>query len=161
MPQLEIHTYPSQIFWLIVCFFTLYIVMANMIIPRIADIIEQRRKKINDAIDKANELKKKAEISLEKYQAALAAATAEADKSLNKTQDELNKLIENKQTELEESLKEKIAADETEIRKSKEAALKEVKTLSEKLALDVVKKIGLKEISPQQIKSALKKIEEK
>lgn len=132
-----------------------------MIIPRIADIIEQRRKKINDAIDKANELKKKAEISLEKYQAALAAATAEADKSLNKTQDELNKLIENKQTELEESLKEKIAAGETEIRKSKEAALKEVKTLSEKLALDVVKKIGLKEISPQQIKSALKKIEEK
>ena len=132
-----------------------------MIIPRIADIIEQRRKKINDAIDKANELKKKAEISLEKYQAALAAATAEADKSLNKTQDELNKLIENKQTELEESLKEKIAAGEAEIRKSKEAALKEVKTLSEKLALDVVKKIGLKEISPQQIKSALKKIEEK
>ena len=98
---------------------------------------------------------------MEKYQAALAAATAEADKSLNKTQDELNKLIENKQTELEESLKEKIAAGEAEIRKSKEAALKEVKTLSEKLALDVVKKIGLKEISPQQIKSALKKIEEK
>ena len=86
MPQLEISSYPSQLFWLIVCFFSLYIIMSQIIIPRIADIIEQRRKKIDDAIEKAQSMQKKAEAALDKYQKALAAATNEAEKSLNKTQ---------------------------------------------------------------------------
>ena len=81
MPQLEISSYPSQLFWLIVCFFSLYIIMSQIIIPRIADIIEQRRKKIDDAIEKAQSMQKKAEAALDKYQKALAAATNEAEPS--------------------------------------------------------------------------------
>lgn len=161
MPQLEISSYPSQLFWLIVCFFSLYIIMSQIIIPRIADIIEQRRKKIDNAIEKAQSMQKKAEAALDKYQKALAAATNEAEKSLNKTQEDLNKLISEKQAELEAELKTKIKAGEEEINKSKAAAIKEVKSMSEKLALDVVQKIGLKEISGAEIKAAMKKIEDK
>ncbi len=157
MPQLDISSYPSQLFWLCVCFFSLYLIMDKLILPKIADIIEQRQRKIDDYIDNAAEIKKKAEKSLEKYQNALAKATAEADKTLNRTQEELNTLIAQKQEELETRLKAKIAESEAEIRHSKEQALKEVQKMSETLALDIVGKLGLTDISAADIKTAMKK----
>lgn len=157
MPQLELSSYPSQLFWLCVCFFSLYFIMAQLILPKIADIIEQRQRKIDDYIDKAADMQKKAEKSLAKYQDALAKATAEADKSLQHTQDELNELIAQKQAELDTALKAKITESEAEIRLSKEQALKEVSRISENIALDIVNKLGLKDITAADIKTAIKK----
>ncbi len=157
MPQLELSSYPSQLFWLCVCFFSLYFIMAKLILPQIADIIEQRQRKIDDYIDKAADMQKKAEKSLAKYQDALAKATAEADKSLQHTQDELNELIAQKQAELDAALKAKITESEAEIRLSKEQALKEVSRISENIALDIVNKLGLKDITAADIKTAIKK----
>lgn len=158
MPQLDIATYPSQLFWLCVCFFSTYFIMAKIILPRIADIIEQRRQKIDNCLDKAAKIKAQAEESLEKYQAALAKATSDAEKSLSRTYDELNKLIKEKQDELDKKLKDKIAESEIEIRRNKEKALSEVRHISEALATEIVKKIGLAEISAQDIKNAVKKV---
>ncbi len=161
MPQLDITTYTSQLFWLCICFFSMYFIMAKIIIPRIADIIDQRQSKIDDYINKAMEIKKQAEESLEKYQNALAQATSEADKSLNKTQEELNALIAKRQEELDKKLREKITSSEAQINKSKEQALQQLHEISENLALEIVKKIGLTEIKPQNIKAAIKKVETK
>ena len=44
MPQLEISTFPSQIFWLVVSFLILYIIMAKVIVPRISSVIKNREK---------------------------------------------------------------------------------------------------------------------
>ena len=68
-------------------------------------------------------------------------------------------MVAEKQAELEKNLKEKIAAGEAQIRQSKKEALKEVKTSSEKLALEVTQKLGIKEINAANIKAALKKVE--
>ena len=88
---------------------------------------------------------------------AIAKATAEADKSLQHTQDELNELIAQKQAELDTALKAKITESEAEIRLSKEQALKEVSRISENIALDIVNKLGLKDITAADIKTAIKK----
>ena len=71
MPQLDVSTYSSQLFWLVICFFSMYFIMAKLIIPRIADIMEQRQNKIDDYISRADEVKRQAEESLEKYRSAL------------------------------------------------------------------------------------------
>ena len=42
MPQFDLTTYSSQIFWLILCFIALYLFFAFIIIPRIAGIIGER-----------------------------------------------------------------------------------------------------------------------
>ena len=46
MPQLEITTYPSQIFWLVVSFLILYLIMSKIIIPKIASVIKSRESEI-------------------------------------------------------------------------------------------------------------------
>ena len=155
MPQLDTSTFTSQLFWLVVCFFSMMFIMSKFIIPKIADIMEQRQRKIDGYLNKAADLKEQAEAALRKYQNALAAATEKADKSLA----EMNRLISDKQSELEARLQKKIKEGEKEINAGKEEALKQIKAVSEDLALDVIKKIGISGIKASDIKAAIKDLE--
>ena len=56
MPQLETSTYLSQFFWLITSFLTLWFFMAWFIIPKIEEVMEQRRRKIDDYVQKAEKI---------------------------------------------------------------------------------------------------------
>lgn len=161
MPQLDTSTFTSQLFWLIVCFFSMLFIMSHFIVPRIADILEQRQHKIDGYLNKAHNIRLEAEDSLKKYQEALANATAKANESLAATQNELNSYMQKKQDELAAKLQKKIAAGEAEIAKSKEEALAKVKEMSEELAQAVVNKIGLTTISAKDIKDAVKTVEAK
>ncbi len=59
MPQLDFTTYSSQIFWLIICFTTLYFFASKIILPRIAQIISERDSIIDADLEKANKLEEK------------------------------------------------------------------------------------------------------
>ena len=60
MPQLDTSTFTSQLFWLVVCFFSMMFIMSKFIIPKIADIMEQRQRKIDGYLNKAADLKEQA-----------------------------------------------------------------------------------------------------
>lgn len=158
MPQLDPTWYVSQLFWLCVCFFTMLFIMGKIIAPRIADILAQRQRKIDDYLVKAHQIKEQAEESLQKYHEALAKATAEADDALAQTHRELADYISKKQDDLAKKLNAKISEGEAQINAQKELALKEVYKIAEVLAVDVVEKMGLKQISSQNLKDSLKKI---
>lgn len=158
MPQLDPTWYVSQLFWLCVCFFTMLFIMGKIIAPRIADILAQRQRKIDDYLVKAHQIKEQAEESLQKYHEALAKATAEADDALAQTHRELADYISKKQDDLAKKLNAKISEGEAQINAQKEQALKEVYKIAEVLAVDVVEKMGLKQISSQNLKDSLKKI---
>lgn len=64
MPQLDTSTFTSQLFWLIVCFFSMLFIMSRFIVPRIADILEQRQRKIDGYLNKAHNIRLEAEESL-------------------------------------------------------------------------------------------------
>jgi len=154
MPQLDFSVFPSQLFWLSICFFTMLFLMSKIIIPRIAEMINLRREKIDDYLQKAAEIKEKAEKSLEKYQEALQKASNEANQSLLKTQQDLKNLMECKQADLSAVLATQIAEGEQKIAQSKQKALKQVEEMSVDLATEVVKKLGLK-VSETQIRKAV------
>lgn len=160
MPQLDASTFTSQLFWLLICFFSMMFIMSKFIIPKIADIMEQRQRKIDGYLNKAAQFKQDAEDTLKKYQDALAQATAKANKSLADTKEEMNQLITQRQTELETSLQKKIKDGEKEINQEKEKALKEVKAISEKLSMEVIKKIGITTIQASDIKAAVKELKD-
>ena len=156
MPQLDTSSFTSQLFWLIICFFSMMFIMSKFIIPKISEIMEQRQRKIDSYLNKAADFKQQAEAALLKYQNALAKATAKADKSLADTKTEMEQLISNRQNELETRLRQKIKEGEAEINKGKDEALKQVRAVSEELASDVIKKIGITGIKAADIKTALK-----
>ena len=64
MPQFDVKSFPSQVFWLVVCFAVLYVLMAKLVLPRIGRTIESRESKIQsdlDAAQKANDAARAAE----------------------------------------------------------------------------------------------------
>ncbi len=61
MPQLEIATYSSQLFWLAICFAILCFAMARLFVPKLVNLLEMREKKIGEDLDKATVLKEEIE----------------------------------------------------------------------------------------------------
>ncbi len=78
MPQLDFNTYLPQVVWLVVTFTALFLVMWRIAVPRIADVLEARQKRIADNLAKADASKKEAEAALAAYEQALSEARAEA-----------------------------------------------------------------------------------
>jgi len=158
MPQLNPEWYASQLFWLIVCFFSLYYIMSRFIAPSIADILAKRQNKIDEYLDRATETKRRAEEALQKYHAALNEATKEANETLERTKKELDAQITAKQNAMTLKLRKKVEEGEDKIRQSKEVAMDKVCDISEDLAKDIVKKIGLSGVANENFKTAIKKL---
>ena len=58
MPQLEVSTYISQIFWLIVSFGLLYYLLSRKALPKVAEILETRADRVRSDLDEAQRLSK-------------------------------------------------------------------------------------------------------
>jgi F-type H+-transporting ATPase subunit b len=59
MPQLDFSTYLPQVFWLVVTFIALFLIMWKIAVPRIANSLEARQKRIEDYLDRAADAKKR------------------------------------------------------------------------------------------------------
>lgn len=78
MPQLDITTFPNQIFWLLVTLVVIYLVLNRVALPRIGAVLAERKGTITNDLAAAEELKLKAVAAEKAYNDALARARAEA-----------------------------------------------------------------------------------
>ena len=127
LPQMDVSTFPSQIFWLAVTFGALYLVMSRMVLPRLGAAIEERRDRIADDLDRAAESKRMAEEAETAYNRALADARAKSQAIAAETRDEVNAEIAALQKEAEQSLSQRAAAAEAKIAEMKGAASAKVR----------------------------------
>ena len=158
MPQLDPTWFISQFFWLCICFFTMLFLMSKIFIPKIKDILDQRQRKIDDYLLKASQIKEQAEASLKKYHEALAQANAQANLALEQSRKEMNDYIAKKQNELAQKLNTKLSEGEAQIKEAREKALKEVQNMSQQWAMDIVGKLELSQIKPDDIKQGIKNV---
>jgi len=56
-PPFQSQTFASQLVWLVIAFVLLYVLMLKVALPRVAEIIENRQKRIADDIADAGKLK--------------------------------------------------------------------------------------------------------
>lgn len=61
MPQLDIATYSSQIFWLIICLGFLYICLRYIFVPRLESSIRNRQRRIEKMLLEAEKMQAEAE----------------------------------------------------------------------------------------------------
>ena len=144
MPQLDPSTYVSQIFWLLVSFFSLWLVMSWFIVPKIEDVLKQRRQKIDDFVKKEEKINKQALSSLDKYHKALDKAKNSAEAAIAKNRQELDDTIAEKKAEIEEALAKKIADSEHMLAKQKQETLEAIEHISQTLADSIVAKLDVK-----------------
>lgn len=78
MPQLDITTFSSQLFWLGLFFVILYLILTYAALPKIVCIYEGRQKKVEENLARANTYRKEAEELLADYEAILAKSRIQA-----------------------------------------------------------------------------------
>ncbi len=78
LPQLNIATYPSQVFWLLVAFGVLYFSFSRKVLPSIGSVVDARDNLIKDNLDTAQRLKEQAEGVQASYEKNLEIARAQA-----------------------------------------------------------------------------------
>lgn len=141
LPQMDVSTYPSQLFWLALTFLFLYVMMSRIVLPRIGQVIEERRDRIAADLDRAAELKEQSEAALAEYETALAEARAKAQKLAQETRDRLAEEADAEKTALEAELAKKLEAAEAKIAETKEKALASIRDVANDTAAAVVSRI--------------------
>ena len=112
MPQLDPDTFASQIFWLVVFFALLYWLVSRKILPAIEQILETRRRRIADDLDRAAALRAEAEEAYTRYESGLADAHAAAQARLA----EVRERVQTEQAERQAKLDADLAASAKEAR---------------------------------------------
>lgn len=155
MPQLETSTFLSQIFWLLITFFSLWFMMSWFIIPRIEEIIEQRRQKIDSYIQKAEKINKLALQSLEKYEKSLQKAKQEAEERIAQNKAELSQSIAEKHAEIEDILNRKIADNEYMLAKERIDTLSAINDISLSLASEIISRLDIEPVDKEKLKMTI------
>ena len=158
MPQLDVSTFASQIFWLIICFATLYYLLSRKALPRVAEILEARQDRIAADLDEAQRLRVEAEAALAEYEAAIAKAQAEAQALLGESQARLQAETARRQAELDAKLAEQVATAEAQIAEAKQAALDELRTAAVGVAQAAAAQLAGLKVTKKTAEAALRDV---
>ena len=141
MPQLDFATYPEQLVWLAITFIVLYLLMWKLGLPRVSSVIEARRKRIDDDLARANEIKNRAEAAMAAYQRVLAEARAGAQATVKESSNRFAAEAAERQRQLAATLAEHTKQAEQQIAAAKERALAEIRNVAVDVARSVTEKL--------------------
>ena len=141
MPQLDPATFLPQLVWLAITFVGLYLILARVTLPGIADVLERRRQRIDGNLEKAEALREEAEAAREAYEKALEAARTEALARLTETADSLTREAAERHRALAATLAGQIGEAEQRITEAKEEALKNVRMIAAEIASEATEKL--------------------
>ena len=140
LPQMDITTFPSQLFWLVITFAILYIFMWRVVIPKLSTTIEERKDKISNDINEAEKFNSEATSILEKYEEQMSSASQSASDIISESKSQMNEYFENLKLENEKKIAEMIRNSQKMIKLREKDSRNEVRNAT----LETVKEITIK-----------------
>ena len=158
MPQLDFSTFLPQIFWLFVSLTFLYIILSRYGLPRVSDVIEERKDIIAQDIDSAKKFSSETAIAIDELNLKLSEAKLVSQNLINDSFNEIREVSETKRTSLIDEVNHEDKEAEKEILEKKEAALIEISEISKGLAVEMLKGLSIGKIDEAEIEASSKKI---
>ena len=158
MPQLDVSTFPSQIFWLIICFSILYYLLSRRALPRVSEILEARQDRIAADLDQAQRLRRDAESALATYEEAIAKAQDRAHSLLADNQSRLQAEAAARLAELDQQLASQLAEAEARIAAARDRALAELQDAAIEAARAAAARLAGVTVSAQEARRALRAV---
>lgn len=157
MPQLDVTTYTSQLFWLFICFSFLYLTLKYQIIPKLEQIRQNRWNHIEGAQEEAKLLRNNKKSIEEQCEIAIKKAKNLALGTIEETTKESKLQIENQRAEFIKKNIEKINKFKIKLQKEEEKAEKIISQKINLLVIESIAKASQKAISKNIIEKALNK----
>jgi F-type H+-transporting ATPase subunit b len=137
MPQLDISTWPPQLFWLAISFFALYFVVSRIIIPRTGGVIEKRKSTIDGDLAAAVALKAESEQALKAYETSLADARSRAATTAAEKRNAVSAEVDAAAHKLDSELATKATAADAKISAAKSKALAGLSAIATDISIDI------------------------
>jgi F-type H+-transporting ATPase subunit b len=158
MPQLDISTWPPQLFWLAISFALLYFVVSRIIIPRTGGIIAERKDTIDTDLAAATTAKSDSEAALKAYEASLADARSKAAAVGLETRNKLGADADAARHKLDAELSAKAAAADKSIQAAKAKAMGSVAEVAEEIAAAIVTQLSGAKVTKADLADAVAKV---
>lgn len=142
MPQLDFATFPNQIFWLVVTLVVIYLVLTRVALPRIGEILAERKGVITNDLAAAEELKQKAVDAERAYNEALARARVEAAKIVAQAKAEIQVDLDAATAEADVAIQAKSRESEARIAEIRDGAADAVTAVARDTARELVVALG-------------------
>jgi len=142
-PAFDATYFPSQLFWLTVTFGILYLVLANMILPRLSANLERRSDTIADDLDEAAKLNEQAEEAKQALEVSLAQARAKARETVAKADAAMAEEIAAETRKVDAALEKKLETAEARINEVRSQAMANVQTVASDTASAIISKLGV------------------
>ena len=161
MPQLDPKYWPSQAFWLIVIFSSLYLFSSKLFIPKIKDTLDNRDSKIKKDLDEAKNLKDTAEKKRIEYNKTIEDAKKQVAKIIFESKNSLNQEIQNKKKLFTKEIEKEIEKAQEEIVSLKKNSINDIGKISEDIASKIIEEISGDKLNESSIRAAISEISKK
>ncbi len=141
MPQFDTTTFIPQLIWLGIAFAMLYVLMAKLALPRIAQVLEERQHKIDESLRKAENLKLEAEAARGACERLIGEARAKAQVALKAVREEAAAEAARQQSNLAGKMMAEIEKGEDRIAKAKTEALAGLHGMAAEVAFAAVERL--------------------
>ena len=155
MPQFNFETFPPQLIWLATTFIILYLLMSRMALPRIGEVIQERRDRIERDLDTAERLKTETEQAIATYEQALAEARGKANVIAKETRDALAAEVDKERQRIDEQLNAKLAEADARIAETKAGALAHVNDIASETTGSIVKALIDVDVDADEVRKAI------
>ena len=154
-PPMDAHSFPSQIFWLVIFFALLYLLMSRLALPRMAAVLDKRHKAIESDLSKASALNHETEAAIQHYEKSLADARANAQGIATETRTKIASEIEAERSALEKTLSAKLAEADARISATKAKAMQDVHEVAAETAAEIVSELTGASVSKEHAAKAI------
>ena len=152
LPQLDITTWPSQLFWLVVTFLIGYFLISLLVAPSISSVLENRSTKISDDLKTAKQAQDDAKDVYNSYEESIREARLQAAIAAAKALEEAKAETASRNTAINKKLAASAKKAETRLSEVREEALSSL----EDLATETSQKI-IAELTPVKVTKAVVK----
>jgi F-type H+-transporting ATPase subunit b len=158
LPQLNPDHFANQIFWLAVTFVVLMLIMSKIALPRVGEVIDERRDRIKRDIETASRLKADTDKALSDYEKALADARSNASGIAKETRESLAAETDKERQRVDGQIAAKVRDADTRIAASKSKAVTAIEDIAADTARAVVTKLIGQDVSAEDVKKVLRPV---
>jgi F-type H+-transporting ATPase subunit b len=142
MPQLDFSTFPNQAFWLIITMLCLFMMVRLLIIPRMDNILANRRKVIEEDLVGAEKFRDAAEALRESITLEVDTARTRSNEIISKNKKKAKSNQTKGLNEASEMTTKLLQDSDKVINKMKKEAAEQVDRISEEITPEIIRKMS-------------------
>jgi F-type H+-transporting ATPase subunit b len=132
---------PQELFWGALAFAVLFFFLVKFVFPRINETLEQRRRKIQGDLEKAEEARKDAQQELTQYREQLSGARDEANRIIEEARKTAESMRRDMASKAEQESQGIVARAQEEIRAERDRVFQELKAQVGELSVELAARV--------------------